>query len=413
MTNSVAVINAERLSERLAELARDGAVGATGVSRTVYSTEWLAATARVARWAELGGLETQRDAVGNIWAVLRGTESGPSIVTGSHIDSQAPGGQYDGALGVVGAIEALISLRERFGQPRRTVEAVAFCEEESSRFPNANFWGSRAVTGRILPEDVEQVVGYDGVTIGAAMREVGLDPERIDEARRHDISAFVELHIEQGPILEQAGIPVAIVEAITGIRHSVVTLRGAQNHAGAFPMDLRFDPMAGFAEIAATVIDTAHRIGRPAVTTVGRVQVKPNFPAVIPAEVEFTIDARHPDPVMRDRLYELHEETLKTVAARRGLSVDWRSSIDHPPCICDPDLVSALTAAAESAGIPSMVMPSGAAHDAQQMARIAPVAMIFVRSRDGRSHTPDEYSSPEDCVTGVRVLAEALHRLIY
>ena len=159
-------------------LAEFGRVGESGVSRTVYSPEWVAATDQYAEWCREAGLEPRRDAVGNVFGVLAGSEPGGSYVSGSHIDSQTPGGRYDGALGALAALIALKALRERYGAPRRTLEALAFCEEESSRFPNANFWGSRAITGRIAPGDWDAVLGFEGETIGEAMRAVGLDPER-------------------------------------------------------------------------------------------------------------------------------------------------------------------------------------------------------------------------------------------
>ena len=221
------------------------------------------------------------------------------------------------------------------------------------------------------------------------------------------------MHIEQGPVLEQAGLPVAIVSAITGIRHYLVELRGTQNHAGAFPMDLRRDPMAGFAEIASGVINTAHRLGRPAVTTVGRVSSSRTSRPSFRAKVTFTIDARHPDQAACDRLYAVHEAMLREVADRRGLDLDWRVMIDHKACPCDPELVRLLEDAARAQGVPTLTMASGAGHDAQQMAAIARIAMIFVRSKDGRSHTPDEFSSIEDIVDGIRVLAAGLHALAY
>lgn len=395
------------------ELAAFGAVGETGVSRTVYSPEWVDATDYYAHACAEAGLEVHRDTVGNVWGRLRGSTGEKSVASGSHIDSQTPGGRYDGALGAVAALIALKALKEQFGTPKRTLEAVAFCEEESSRFPNANYWGSRAITGRIAAGDPERVIGFGGETIAEAMRSVGLDPERIPEARRNDIDSFIELHIEQGPILEQAGLPVAVVDAITGIRHYRAEISGVQNHAGAFPMDIRHDPMAGFAEIASGLINTAHRVGRPAVTTIGRAIVEPNFPGIIPAKVEFTIDARHPDPAARRRLYEMHEGLMREVADRRGLTADWRVMIDHEPSPSDPAIVSTLQRVASEQGVPVLTMASGAGHDSQQMAAIAKVAMIFVRSKDGRSHTPEEFSSVEDIVAGIRVLAAGLHALAY
>jgi allantoate deiminase len=407
---------APELVERyVREMASFGAVGETGVSRTLYSPEWVGATDCYANWCQEAGLDIHRDAVGSVWGRLPGTDKSArkSIASGSHIDSQTPGGRYDGILGALGALIALKALKEQFGPPKRTLEAVALCEEEGSRFPSANYWGSRAITGRIAPGDPDRILSFSGEPIAEAMREVGLDPARIPEAKRDDIDSFIELHIEQGPILEQAGLPVAIVNAITGIRHYQVEIRGTQNHAGGFPMDIRRDPMAGFAEIASGVVNTAHRVGRPAVTTVGRVLVEPNFPAIIPGKVQFTIDARHPDPAARQRLYDAHEGLMREVAARRGLEIDWKVMLDHDPAPSDPKIVATLEQVARDQGVPTLTMASGAGHDSQQMAAIAKVAMIFVRSKDGRSHTPDEFSSVEDIVAGIRVLAAGLHALAY
>ncbi|MDF2797630.1 MAG: allantoate amidohydrolase [Devosia sp.] len=406
-------VDPELVEHYVVELASYGATEGTGVSRTVYSPEWVGATQQYARWCEEAGLTVKHDAAGNVWGVLAGSEGGKSIASGSHIDSQTPGGRYDGALGALAALIALKVLKASYGQPKRTLEAIAFCEEESSRFPNANYWGSRAITGRVCQEDFPGIVDFVGKTIDQAMREVGLDPSRIDDARRNDISHFIELHIEQGPILEQAGLPVAIVDAITGIRHYRASLTGTANHAGAFPMDIRRDPMAGFAEITSGLINTAHRLGRPAVTTVGRAVVQPNFAGIIPEKVEFTIDARHPDASKRRRLYEMHEAMMAEIADRRGLELEWQVMIDHEPTPSAPELVDLLGRVAKEQQVPTLTMASGAGHDSQQMAAIADVAMIFVRSKDGRSHTPAEFSSVPDIVAGIKVLAAALYELAY
>jgi len=406
-------IDAELVRRFVFELAEFGRVGESGVTRLVYSPEWVAATDQYAAWCEESGLDVHRDAVGNVWGRLHGSEAGKSIVSGSHIDSQAPGGRYDGALGALAAMIALRTLKAQFGQPKRTLEAVAFCEEESSRFPSANYWGSRGITGRISATDPDTTIAFSGETMAEAMRAIGLDPARIPEAQRNDIDSFIELHIEQGPILEQEGLPVAIVDAITGIRHYNVRIKGTQNHAGGFPMDIRHDPMAGFAEIASGVVNTAHRMGRPAVTTVGRTVVSPNFPAIIPASIEFSIDARHPRADKRRELYAAHEGMMREVAARRGLEIEWDIQIDHEPAPSDPEIVRTLQRVAGEQGVKTLTMASGAGHDSQQMAAIAKVAMIFVRSKDGRSHTPDEFSSIEDIVEGIKVLAAGMHALAY
>jgi allantoate deiminase len=363
--------------------------------------------------AASAGLTFRQDAVGNLWGRIEGREPGPAIVSGSHIDSQCPGGRYDGAIGVIGAIVAVQALIAAYGPPRRPVEIVSLCEEEGSRFPAAGFWGSRAVTGRIASETPSGVLDSDGNSIAEAMASVGLDPSLIATARREDVAAFVELHIEQGPVLEQAGLPVAVVTGITGIRHTEIRLRGEANHAGAFPMDLRHDPMAGFAEITSRLIDHAHRLGRPAVTTVGKVQVWPNAPAIIPRDVTFTIDARHPDPAAYPSLHATHAALIAEVASRRALELTTRIVFDLPPTPCDPAIIDAAEAAARDAGIATLRMASGAGHDSQQIAALCPVGMIFVRSAGGRSHTPEEFSTTADIVEGITVLAGILHRLAW
>lgn len=406
-------IDREQVGRYIRDLARHGAYGETGVWRTVYSPEWVAATDEIEGWMRAVGLTVRRDAVGNVWGRAEGSTGGNAIVTGSHIDSQRPGGQYDGVLGVISGVIAVGTLLKQFGQPKRTLEVVALCEEESSRFPTAGFWGSRAITGGIKPGDVETTLDWEGGTIAQAMRDVGLDPARAGEAERHDIDTFIELHIEQGPLLEQQGLPVAVVSAINGIRTYIVEVKGIANHAGAFPMDMRRDPMAGAAEMISGMINTAHRWGRPAVTTVGRIHAEPNYPPIVPDKVTFSVDARHPNPEKRLELYATHEALMKEVAARRGLDVSWTIRSQHAPCICDPEIVAALQAAASEQGIPFTTLTSGAVHDSQQMAKIAKIAMLFVQSKDGRSHTPEEHTSVEHAALGTQVLAAGLHKLAY
>ncbi|HST25030.1 MAG TPA: hydantoinase/carbamoylase family amidase [Gaiellaceae bacterium] len=406
-------VDAGLVERCILELARHGAHGDTGVWRTAYSPEWVAAQETVAGWFGEAGLEVQTDAVGNVWGRLAGTEDGPVLACGSHIDSQTPGGRYDGALGVIAALVAVRTLHERFGPPRGTVEAVSLCEEEASRFHATNFWGSRAIVGAIEPDEPERIRAADGISIGDAMRNVGLDPSRIADATRDDIGTWIELHIEQGPVLEAAGVPVGIVNAITAIRHYVVRLVGRSDHAGARPMVGRLDPMAGCAEIVTAAIGAALAVGPPAVTTVGRVDVQPNLPSAVPDEVTFTVDSRHPDPDALAQLHARQEELMREIADRRGLDITWTTPIDLAPCLCDPGVVGRLETAARAQDIPFLVMHSGAAHDTQNIARIARVAMVFARSKDGRSHTPAEFTSVEDAVAATRVLAGALHELAW
>lgn len=407
-------IDAAMVEQMVLELGMIGSSGDTGVWRTAYSPEWVQANALLRKWFADAGLAIREDAVGNLWGRVEG--HGPDhrpVVSGSHQDSQCPGGRYDGALGIIAALVATTALIKRFGPPRRPLEVVSLCEEEGSRFPTAAFWGSRAITGRIAQGDVDRVVDREGVAIADAMRQVGLNPALAHTAKRNDLAAFVELHIEQGPILEQAGLPVGIVTGITGIRHTEVTLSGEQNHAGAFPMDLRRDALQGFVEIAGRVVDHAHRLGRPAVTTVGRCVTVPNLPAVVPGLVTFTIDSRHPDQAVADLMQRVHQDIVAEVAQRRGLKAETRVLFDHKATPCAPGISEAMGRAAAKENIPFMSLASGAGHDSQQIATLCPVGMVFVRSRDGRSHTPEEFSSLSDIVAGIRVLAGTLHELAY
>jgi allantoate deiminase len=406
-------VDAGLVERHLLELARHGAYGETGVWRTVYSPEWVAAQDQVAGWFADAGFDVRRDAVGNVWGRLTGSREGPVIASGSHIDSQTPGGRYDGALGVIAALVALRTLRERFGRPQRTIEAVSLCEEEASRFHATNFWGSRAITGAIAADEADRIRDFDGISIAEAMRAVGLDPRRIPEAARDDVDTWIEVHIEQGPVLEAADLPVGVVDAITGIRHYVVQLVGRSDHAGARPMKGRLDPMAGFAEIVTAVIGVALENGPPAVTTVGRVQVEPNLPSAVPDRVTFTVDSRHPDPGAQGEQHARQEQLMNEIAEHRGLEISWTTPLDLPPCPCDPGVVAALERGAREQDVPFRRMHSGAAHDTQNIARIAKVAMVFARSKDGRSHTPAEFTSVEDAVAATRVLAAALRELAY
>jgi allantoate deiminase len=397
----------------LREMGEIGAHSETGVWRTLYSPEWAQANALFSKWSEDAGLAVSTDAVGNVWAKAVGGDGGPSIVSGSHIDTQCPGGRYDGTLGILSALVAVRTLQELYGQPKRTLEVVSFCEEEASRFPAANFWGSRAITGGIGADEPFRLVGLDGVLMSDAMKEVGLDPSRVDEAHRKDIDTFIELHIEQGPILEHAGLSVGVVDAITGLRQTSVSLWGEANHAGAFPMDLRRDPMAGFVEIASGLMSEARRRGRPSVTTVGRCEVSPGGASIIPEMVRFTLDSRHPDPDTLQAIHASNESFMREVAQRHNLKIEFQTNLEKKPSPSAPHLVNLLETKAGELGIPTLRMSSGAGHDCQQMAKIAAVAMIFVQSKNGRSHTPLEFSSIPHIVDGTRLLMSALYHLAY
>jgi allantoate deiminase len=322
------------------------------------------------------------------------------------------GGALDGALGVVAGIEAVSSLWQRFGRSTRILECVAICEEEGSRF-DTNFWGARAIADRLEPGEAERVRDMDGVTLADAMRAVSLDPAITATAVRRDLDVFVELHIEQGPILEDHGPRLGVVTTIAGTAHLEITVRGQADHAGAMAMDRRKDAFLGAAAISLAIADAAVRMGHPAVATVGTISVEPSQVNVVPGLARFTVDTRHPDPARRSELVTQTGDVSKRIASERGLTVEIRTLRDRPPVTLSPRVTDVLRRAAGAAGVEPRDMTSGAGHDAQVLAAAANVGMLFVPSIGGRSHCPEEATAAEDVVLGTRVLATALRDLAY
>jgi len=389
-------IDVELLARRLDELYAIG-------DRGLYDSAWATALDRVERWMKDAGLKTRRDAVGNLWGRAEGTDKGKSIVTGSHIDTVRRGGRLDGALGIVGGLTAVEALLKAQGKPRRTLEVVAICEEEGSRF-STNFWGSRAITGSIdhVPDD-----------IAAAMGERGLNPQTVASAARDDIDTFVELHIEQGAVLEASGKPLAVVSAIVGTAHLEVVVTGRADHAGTTPMAMRHDALAGAAAMIQAIESIARSLGAPAVATVGKIRAQPDQINVVPARVVFTIDLRHSDLNGRRALEERIRSLCQTIASERSLVLELRVLQEEPPVPMHPDLRSVLASAAKELGVQASEMVSGAGHDAQVLAARCKVGMLFVPSIGGRSHCPEEATKAEDVVLGTKVLMRALQKIAY
>lgn len=391
------------LERRLDELYAIGAEPDGGAYRPLYGSAWATAVDRVERWLKDAGLETRRDAVGNLWGRAAGKDNGPSVVTGSHIDTVRRGGRLDGALGIVAGLTAVEALLKDKGKPRRTLEVVAICEEEGSRF-TTNFWGSRAITGAIDSVDPE---------IAAAMRERGFDPGRIATAARDDIDTFIELHIEQGAVLESSGTPLAVVSAIVGTAQLEITVTGRPDHAGTTPMELRHDALAGTAAMIHAIESLARSLGRPAVATVGRLRVEPDQTNVVPGRAVFTVDLRHADLIARRAFEERIRSLCTTIAAERSLGADIRTLQERPPVPMDREVRALLARAALDCGVEAPEMVSGAGHDAQILAARCRVGMLFVPSIAGRSHCPEEATSPRHLELGTKVLARALELMAY
>lgn len=414
-----------QMMELLEELAAFSAPG-PGVSRLLYTPEWLQAQRFLqGRMAALG-MEVRTDGVGNVYGRFTGSQPAAKVIlTGSHIDTVLNGGKYDGAYGIAAAVTALHYLRQNFGQPLRTVEAVAFCEEEGSRFPLA-YWGSGNVTGLYDGSEAQRCADSAGVTIASAMEGCGLGhrPEDCGTAAaadyaaggtplREDIGTFVELHIEQGIVLEQAGLEIGIVEAIVGQRRYSVKVAGSTNHAGTTPMGLRRDALAGAAEMLLAMEQAAIAAGDPLVATCGKLEAVPGTPNVIPGEVEFTLDIRHSEADALEHFCSMLLAAFEEIAGKRGLTLQYTATLATSPAPMDTGLNQQLEHIARQQGRSFRSMVSGAGHDAQLFAPVCPTAMIFVPSRAGISHAPEEYSSPDELAAGLNLLTAVLYELAY
>jgi ureidoglycolate amidohydrolase len=404
------VTTATRLHDAIAELAGfndDPAAG--GITREVYTPTYAAALERVAAWMREAGLDTRLDAVGNLFGRWAGSEPDVALVlTGSHVDTTLNAGRYDGVVGVLGAIEAVRLLRDGGVVPRRSIEVVAWAGEEP-RF-GTGCVGSRAAAGRLARADLDRLRDRDGVSMADALRIAGFDPDAVGDAEiaPASIHALVELHIEQGAVLEESGESIGVVTAIAAPHDLRVTLRGAATHAGATPMRLRRDALAGAAE-AMTALERSAQ--GATVATVGVLRVQPGAINVVPGEVELDVDVRDSDRAAREQVVEGWLAEARAIAARRGLALDVAPIVDDDPAACDPAVVEAAAAAAEQLGLAYRRMTSGAYHDAMVMGARVPIGMIFVPSAGGISHHPDEHTDPDDIERGVRVLAGTLARL--
>jgi allantoate deiminase len=406
-------IDPSRLEQYIEMLGTIGLQAGGGIIRPVYSPAWVQARQQLAGWMSAAGLEVREDAVGNLFGRLRGTiDDTRTILTGSHIDTVKLGGRFDGALGILSALIALQTLREQAGKPRRSLEMVALCEEEGSRF-QAHYWGTRGMLGLIHDKDLHALRDDDGLSIAEAMQAAGLSPERYREAMRQDLDVFLELHIEQGRILYDENINIGIVESITGLHRQLVTVLGRADHAGTTPMDLRRDAFQGAALMAIEITRMVEQKGRPAVVTMGKWEVRPGAVNIVPGEARFSLDLRHPDEATKQTLVETIRTTCETIAKHRGLSVSIETTGDSLPAHMDSQLQQVLVQSAQACGATWKFMPSGAGHDSELMARRVPTAMLFVPSVEGRSHSAAEYTTLEDAVRGATVLATALYQLAY
>ncbi len=403
-------IDSERLREDVRALSEIGRADDLGIYRMAFTDAEMAARAWLERRLAEAGIAARRDGAGNVFGRI-GPESGPAVVLGSHLDTVPGGGPLDGALGVLAGVECLRRVRETGTEIDGALEVVAFSDEEG-RFGGP--FGSRAVAGLLTPERIHQATDLDGVRLADAMARHGLDAMDALSARRSpkDVHAYLELHIEQGPVLDRMGCPIGLVERITGLFRWTARLIGEPDHAGTTPMAMRRDAFSGLAEFAGEIARILEEHGGDdGVATIGKVDLRPGSANVVPGRVEFSLDARDTEAETLAALADAFRRALSAIARRRQLMFEFDVVSEVEPVSCDAEVLATLASAADGLGVSTHRMTSGAAHDAQIIARIAPVGMVFVPSVGGRSHSPAEWTHWEDVVTGASLLLEAALRL--
>ncbi len=378
----------------------------TGLTRRFLTPAHRAAIDLVAGWMGAAGMTTRLDPMGTLIGRREGKRpSAPCLMLGSHIDTVVDAGKYDGALGVIAAIACVARFAETGFAPDFAIEVVAFGDEEGSRFP-ITLTSSRALAGTLDP-GVFAIRDAAGTSLGEAMRSFRLDPEahRAAARRREDVLAYIELHIEQGPVLEAESLPVGVVTAIAGQSRFEVAIEGVAGHAGTVPMALRRDALAAAAEcILAAEDECRARAGSGAVGTVGRIAAAPGAVNVIPGRAQFVLDVRAPADADRSAAVDALRARFEAVAKRRGVWLEMRETHSAASVACASDLADCLAQAVAAEGVKVRRLPSGAGHDAMAVAALCDVAMLFVRCRGGVSHHPDEHVEITDVAVALAVL---------
>jgi N-carbamoyl-L-amino-acid hydrolase len=404
-------VNAARLHARIAALARFGALPGGGVTRSCWSPAYEEARAWLLSEIRAAGLEGWVDPAGNIFGGLgvgSFAASTPAVVTGSHIDTVPEGGILDGALGVLAGLECIQAIREAGAAPRRPLVIAAWSDEEG-RY--GSLFGSRAFCGRLDAAALPTMAAVDGERLVDAMARAGFDATRAPEARvpPQAVHAYVELHIEQGPRLDEAGVPIAVVDSIVGVRRTRVVFNGQPDHAGTTPMERRRDAFLAAAEYAlsarALIVE---RGGGRSVTNIGVVQVHPGVSNIVPGRAELVHEMRSPEAETLERLAQACEALAREIGGRRGIGVDIRRMSATLPVTCSPRVQAAVESACKQLGLGWRTLYSAAGHDAQNLALVTEAGMLFIPSRGGKSHRVDETSDPAAIERGANVLLHTL-----
>ncbi|NND75799.1 MAG: Zn-dependent hydrolase [Ilumatobacter sp.] len=402
-------IDSDRLVQRLDDLARVGAIeGTTGCARLALTDEDCAGRDLVTTWMHDLGLEVVIDGIGNVVATMPHPSGRSPVMTGSHIDTVATGGRYDGNLGVLAGLEVIETVLTAGIELHRPLAVGFFTDEEGSRF-QPDMLGSLVYVGGLALEDALLIEDAAGAVVGDELDRIGYrGAAPLPAAAPH---AFVELHIEQGPVLEDEDVTIGVVESVQGISWTEVTLTGRSCHAGTTPMRLRRDPGVVAAQIAAYVRELTGEIGGAQVGTVGSLTLTPNLVNVVPSAATLIVDLRNTDEATLQEAERRFREFVAQAAAREGVDVELRSVARFEPVAFDGGVIDLVEQCAGELQHTTRRLPSGAGHDAQMLARVCPTAMIFTKSVGGISHNVDEYTAPEDLAAGANVLLQTMLRL--
>ncbi|NUS70147.1 MAG: Zn-dependent hydrolase [Ensifer adhaerens] len=403
-------IDTARLIGRIRGLGEIGRDAEGRLTRLAGSDNDKAGRDRLVAWIEAAGLDVAVDRIGNIFGIWRGDEnSGEApVMLGSHIDTVINAGIYDGCYGVLAALEVIETLKDRGVRPARPIVVAAFTNEEGVRFA-PDMLGSLVYVGGLPLDAALATIGTDGSSLGEELERIGyagnVEPGFL---KPH---AYVELHIEQGPVLQREGFAIGAVENLQGISWQRVTIDGVANHAGTTPMAMRSDAGLAAARVGLLLREHIARSNAPSVATIGTMRYEPDAINVIPSRAVFTVDLRDPDEERLQALETVLADFLTRVGAEEGVEISVERLARFQPVVFDQGIVAAIEVSAKARGLKNRRMTSGAGHDAQMIARIAPTAMIFVPSRDGISHNPREHTEPDDLVAGANVLLDVAERI--
>ncbi|WP_319422819.1 Zn-dependent hydrolase [Pleurocapsa sp. FMAR1] len=399
-------VNGDRLNQSITSLASIGQLANGGVKRIAYSQQDIEARNLVQHWMRKLKMQVKIDAAGNIIGRYPGKNINiPALATGSHIDTVPCGGHYDGAYGVLAGLEVVQVLLENQIRLDRSIEVIVFTDEEGSMI------GSKSISGRTI-QDPQYYRRPEGTDIQTCLARVGGNWENITQARRNnqDIAAFVELHVEQGPVLESMGKKIGVVKGIVGQRRFNITVKGSANHAGTTPMQMRCDALVAASQVVLAVNKIGNTPGQQ-VATVGKMEVLPNAANVVPGWVEMSLDIRDLSSLHINSLLEQLRTHLEEIAVATNTQIRLNPCLHNEPALAEPYIQRAIALSCENLELNYTYLPSRASHDAQELAQITDMGMIFVPSRMGVSHDASEYTSPELCTQGANVLLQTLIQL--